>query len=711
MERVLKVAIVAALLAAGAVTAQADPTFRVDGLGFFGDRRMQNLAWTLRSDDMADDHLNVAFIENALFMIDARLEAQGHLRPRYAVEVRAEGDETARVVEWNGEDLLDLPTELRAAAVRVQVDKGTFYRYAILEFNGLHALPEDDARDYFFTERFLLFRESERVFSPSGMQGSARSLASVLRGMGYQNATVQATAVNMNHETGDVAVRVVVDEGLEHRVRQVAVLLDGGYRRVPGVEGVTFNERKVIDEAFSLVWQQDYGRSILHKFYEAGYPQAEARFVVTQRETRDNRIFVDGELHVQPGPRVQVGEVTFEGRGRTRSHVLNRRVDSSPGNWLNPLQLDEDRYRLAQLGIFDEVHVFYGPAPMAAPPGAEEPPVLTRDIRFDVELRKRLNVDLLLGYGSYDQLRGGIEITRENLWGRAHSDQLLLVQSFVSTLVEYRYRLPEFFDINNDVTARLRWLRREEISFLRREFGGEIRLTRPLESIEGANVSVGYRLQRVEALGLETEEFLSEARIGSLLGNFSLDRLDNPIFPEEGWQVRVEAQAGARLLGGEVDFQRLQTHGSYHRRLGSTTLFHAALGFGVVGSLTEDSGSIPVSERFFPGGEDSIRGYTEGEASPVNAAGEQIGAESFLQPTVEVEQFVTKSFSGVVFADGLLISDNWDEFLAQDFMLSLGVGVRYRTIVGPVRLEAGYNVIRRDFDPSWTLHLSLGYPF
>ncbi len=716
MERVLKVAAACALFALPVCAPAADevarPEFEVDGLGFLGNRRVENIAWSLRSEKRAETaFLDVSFIENTLFLIDARLEAQGHLHPHYSLELTPRGGTKPLLVEWDGEDLLEVDPSLEIQSARVHVDKGTFYQYRDLHFTGLRALPEEQARNYFYTDRFLFFSDSERVFSPAGLERSARNLQSVLQTMGYQNARIETRILEMDDQTGEVEVQVNVNEGLEHRVRHVTIRLDR-YKAVPGVEGVEFDTVIGIGEAFSQNWQQDYGRSVLEHFYRAGYAQAEARFVVTRREELGGRILVDGELHVNPGPRVRVSWVRFKGRGKTAYSVLDRRVDTDPQGWLNPIQLDEDRYRLARLGVFEEVHATAHLEPSPPPdPGASTPPVINRNVTFDLVPGDTLNVDLLFGYGSYDKLRGGIEITRENLWGRAHSDQLLLVQSFVSTLVEYRYRMPEFFDINNDLSARLRWLRREEISFVRREYGGELRLTRELQDISGATVSVGYRLQRLEARGLESTDLVDQARVGSLFGTFTIDRLDNPLFPEKGWQVRTQAQAGATLLGGEVDFQSLLTEASYHRQLSSTTLLHLAASWGMVGSFEGDAGNVPVNERFFPGGESSIRGYTEGEASPVNAEGEHIGAETYLQPTVELEQFVARNLSGVVFADGLFISEDWSSYLGDDFMLSLGLGVRYRTVVGPLRLEWAYNVLKRDFDPDWSLHLSLGYPF
>jgi outer membrane protein insertion porin family len=118
-----------------------------------------------------------------------------------------------------------------------------------------------------------------------------------------------------------------------------------------------------------------------------------------------------------------------------------------------------------------------------------------------------------------------------------------------------------------------------------------------------------------------------------------------------------------------------------------------------------------VNKRFYPGGDSSIRGYQQDEASPRGPDGRFIGAETYTLLNIELEQAITNTWSVVVFGDALgeaaaLADYPWDERL-----YSVGLGVRYQTIVGPVRLEYGRNVNPRPGDPSGTLHFSVGFPF
>ena len=121
--------------------------------------------------------------------------------------------------------------------------------------------------------------------------------------------------------------------------------------------------------------------------------------------------------------------------------------------------------------------------------------------------------------------------------------------------------------------------------------------------------------------------------------------------------------------------------------------------------------NLPFNSRFFPGGENSIRGYKEGEASPRNSQGQLVGAETYTLGTVEFEQALTAKWSLVVFSDSLGFARRIQQYPWDTGLFSVGGGLRWHTLIGPVRLEYGYNLNPRPGDPSGTLLFSLGYPF
>jgi outer membrane translocation and assembly module TamA len=115
--------------------------------------------------------------------------------------------------------------------------------------------------------------------------------------------------------------------------------------------------------------------------------------------------------------------------------------------------------------------------------------------------------------------------------------------------------------------------------------------------------------------------------------------------------------------------------------------------------------------RFFPGGDNSLRGYQDGEAAPRSATGEFVGAKTYTLLNVEFEQALTTKWSAVIFSDSLGEAARLADYPFDERLYSIGLGIRYQTIIGPVRLEYGRNLNPRPLDPRGTVQLSIGFPF
>src|SRR5690606_12018748 len=109
---------------------------------------------------------------------------------------------------------------------------------------------------------------------------------------------------------------------------------------------------------------------------------------------------------------------------------------------------------------------------------------------------------------------------------------------------------------------------------------------------------------------------------------------------------------------------------------------------------------VPITRRFLTGGENSVRGYLEGEASPRNENGELVGSETYTLVNLELEQALTQRWSVVVFGDWVGFARRFDDYPIDESLYSIGLGIRYKTLIGPIRLEYGHNVNPREDDPS-----------
>src|SRR5690606_19940863 len=156
----------------------------------------------------------------------------------------------------------------------------------------------------------------------------------------------------------------------------------------------------------------------------------------------------------------------------------------------------------------------------------------------------------------------------------------------------------------------------------------------------------------------------------------------------QGYRWFAQAEIAAKALGGEGDYQRLELGFSYHRPWGRGRWLHAGFSHGVVLTLGADNDLLlPVNRRLYPGGDSSIRGYQLGDAAPRAADGRFLGATSAALLNLQLEQATVGKRTGVVFADVLGTAAELAEYPVDEHLLSVGLGVRYQTLIGPVRLE------------------------
>lgn len=269
------------------------------------------------------------------------------------------------------------------------------------------------------------------------------------------------------------------------------------------------------------------------------------------------------------------------------------------------------------------------------------------------------------------------------------------------------------FGTLTDGSARLFGWRREEFSFVNEEYGANVSLLWPMRKL-GLALTTGYTFKHMRTANNElgtraTDQ--NQADIASVDLGVVRDRRDNPLRPRKGYKLSLQAELANRALGGEVVYQQLVFGASYHTPWGTGRWVHAGYSQGVVTTFGSDDSNLPVGVRFYPGGDGSIRGYRKGAAAPRDAAGLFIGAKSYAQFNLEYEQALTSKWSVVVFGDALGTAANLKDYPFSEKLFSAGLGFRYQTIIGPVRLEYGHNLNPRPLDPSGTVLFSIGVPF
>ena len=685
-----------AALAATAVPPAAGPgraLVRVEGLGWIRDYRLRQTLLLLLGDERQTT-LGANAIEDAALIVFSTLGDVGYLDPTVRVQVRS-ADGRTQTFPLDPQLEKPLPRTLAATEVVFQIRRGRRIELTGVRFEGLSALRDDQARPYFRGDGLLASFTAERSYSPARLQRSMGNLAEELRHRGYAEVVVTAGAVELDHAHGRARVVIIVRQGPLWRVREVRYQMAGHGTAPSGLS-------PHLGRPWTRAWQHDLEKIIRAWYYQRGYPDLALKLTpeAAPPEAGERAVTVVADL--APGSGVRLGQVRFVGNVHIRESVLRPLLQIKPGAPLDPIKMEDAQVRISRLGAFRTVDLRYDPAVGA-----------TRDAIYQLQEGKRQEVSLLLGWGTFDELRTGVEWRDYNLFHESNQGTLKLVQSLKSSEGEYDYVVPELFGTSIDGTAKVFGFDRHQRSFLDEEYGATLAALVPWRRF-GMDMTAGYTFLRVRASDdtLATYQTdLTHANATSVQLAFTRDRRDNPLLPRHGYKVSLQLEEASRLLGGQVDFQEAQLGLSYHTAWTDSRWIHLGLNHAVITTFGAPAGNqIPPNVLFYPGGEDSIRGYGQGEAAP-RVGGQFVGAYSTTLLNVELEQALTSKFSVVGFSDSLMAAAAPGEYPFGHRLYSAGLGLRLQTFVGPIRLEYGENLNRRAGDPRGTLQFSVGFPF
>ncbi len=682
-------------VAALASTNEAPAKVSVKGYGLFGNIELKGVVQLLERPGEKPKAFEANFVEDAVLILFSRLGRDGYLHPRVKATIDTVDGEQQTYI-WMDPVGVTLPRPLGAKKVQFEIEKGVRFYYEEIHFDGVNAISLRDAAHFFIETDALIKLKENRVYTPEKLRSSLRNLETGLERLGYESASAQATNLVVNTNTGAVNVDIIVTEGPQSMVRSIRTEMFGAETNVPSASATT--QTNVI---FSRLWEQDYRQLLKREQFREGHADARVEMEQEARDLEGKTNYVDIVAKVWPGPVLKVDGVKFEGQKKASTNMMARRVQIAKGDLLNPLKAEQGRYRLARLGIFDTVDLRYDKVD-------EE----SRDVIYSVKEGKRMNFSLLAGYGSYEQLRGGFEWEQYDLWGLAHHSRLRAVQSFKSSSADYTYTVPDFLGHDIDGFLNASGLIRDEPAFTRKEFGGGAGVSRNFRSINtDASARYSYQVLSATRRDIPPEFGLSEATVSSFIFDLRHDRRDNPLTPHEGYKVFATFEVASDALGGDANFERMETSFSFHQPVGNLRWVHFGVSHGFV--LTPNSAAVdlPVNRRFFPGGDSSIRGYQFGEAAPRDANGDLVGAETYTLGNVEFEQGLTRNFSLVVFFDALGEATRIESYPFDEGLYSAGLGIRWKTIIGPVRIEYGRNINPRREDPEGTLQIAIGFPF
>lgn len=667
--------------------------FKVRGVGLLRGRALKRQLNTIF--DVERRYFSAADIEDAALILLSSMQADGYLEAVAKADIYlADGSEMS--AEWDKTYSYYLPRDVQAKEVVFRIQEGPRFYYRELELKGDFQLSEGEAEEFFYAGGLLLQGPKARVFTPGSMNASAGQLESYLRQLGYRNARVSAEVVGDDRSIGAMDVAVTIDQGRIHRIESLDIQGD-----IIGAQDA-IDRSQYVGQPYSRFRVQDLQKALRNAYFREGYANYESRSSTRVLRETPEEVAMAVEIEMRPGAPKRLGEIEFDGLELTKESMARSKLRIQEGDPLNPIAVENSRLALSRFGIFNRVDFDLRPA------GDD-----VSDLFVRVNERDPWTVDLLAGWGSYERLRGGVVAERINVFGRAHRLRLKAFASMKSLSGDWSYLIPDLWKTDTTFSTGIFYLERDEVAFERQEFGFDIGFSRYMRTL-GVDADLVYTIESLEELDSELGSgttLSGPTESGGLELRLSRDRRDNPLSPSQGYRYFGRFGWSTPSLGGDVDYQIGEIGYSAHGEFSRGLLWHAGLTHGAVGSFSERQAQVPNNKLFFLGGENTVRGYQRSGAAPRNEEGRVVGARSYLLANLELEQRLTEQLSVVLFYDWLGQSVSIDDYPIDESLSSVGLGLRLKTFIGPIRLEYGHNLDQRAEDPQGTLHFAIGYPF
>ena len=634
--------------------------------------------------------------------------------------------------------------------VRFVIDEFAKIRIARVSIIGNEELSDREIRRIMRTREgdLLSFLSRSGRFEEETLAGDLQNIRLFYYDSGYLDIAVSDPVVEISRDRGRIYVTIPVEEGDQYTVSSV------------GVSGDLLESQEETMEMVSLLPGEVFRSSIVREDIEAlqnhykdlGYAHANVN-LLTALDADADTIGVTYDL--ERGDLAYIGRIRFVGNGATRDRVLRREMAIEEGDQYSITGINRSQAYLRRLGFFEEVTI------------RERPSELGRDlIDLEVEVSERHTRSLQVGAGfsSVENFLATAQVSENNLFGRGQSMSLNAMFSSIRTLFVLSFVEPYLFD--SRVSLHLDLFNRQLVmgDFDRESRGFTIRFGyapfRDHPYWRDLTLIGGYQLEDVNARRAASSRSLTRFRGGltsGITGGIILDRRDDRLNARHGYYVAVNNELAESVFGSENEFDRVRltarafatprfldcgSHSIARERSVvagtcrwfASWVFRANAELGYVGS-TNRNAAVPIFERFFPGGPNSVRGFEQFSLGPREPSGQLLNPESTLRESAvggNKELLLNLEFEfplvdvigirGVLFADaGNAVAVGRHYPIVPDFVsgrgddlalrTALGFGFRWQSPLGMLRFEWGFPVQVRDNERDRVFNFSIGPSF
>lgn len=535
-------------------------------------------------------------------------------------------------------------------------------------------------------------------YNPYSVGADIDSVREFYLALGYLNVSIEAEKAEISDSAADVVLRV--SEGQQFTIVETElrgaerISAEDLKRLVVVLEGAPYNEVDIFDVRYR----------VLDMYSERGFAGCR---VEVKREFEENRVKVVFE--VQEGEPFFFGKTVIIGNRKTKLKVIERELGLREGAPFKQRLLAEKRQRLYRIGLFGEVSV----ESVMSYDG-------TNDVAVKVQESKAGAFEFGFGYGEYERYRGFMDLGYRNLFGLNKHGSFRAELSSLENRLILNYREPWFLDRPLEMRVFLMTEERKEKNI----DTGQIRYRVERHSAtagvekkitETVKADAYYQFSLARTFDVQPDVILGKEDTGTLAissvrPGIAYDSRDNPIDPRRGVFAGLSLNVASGLIFSETDFLKLIVHGSTYRAVGKRAVIAGSVrggwawGFG-------DTDELPLVERFFLGGRNTVRGYAQDSLGPKSQLGTPTGGNAFLLANLELRTHVYRGWGVVAFVDAGNVWSRAEDADPTDVKYTTGLGIRYNTPVGPLRLDYGFKFDREEGETHGEIHFNIGHAF
>jgi len=447
-------------------------------------------------------------------------------------------------------------------------------------------------------------------------------------------------------------------------------------------------------ERFKATTFIDIKKKIKKKLLEEGFCNSifEAKARV---DIEENIVYI--RYHLQQNPICHFGSISINHPENVSKKVIQSRLNFQEGSTYSSKLINESYSSLSGLEVFDGIQI------------AQKQKSDVVNLKIDLKpKRKRIRQEIGIGYETNLGPKGIFRWEERNFHGEAKKVAFDLKYSKREKYIKNSYFIPAFLNLPFkkgyylDLKNEFVYSEYEFQNFNEKKYADYLHLQKDYHRF---SIDMGLGLEKIKIKKTGEVCNVSEGNF-LLLFPFiraTIDTRDSKINPKEGLYVSGYFESGLKYLASSTSYSKFIAEARVIKTLSNYT-FAAK---GKIGLISEFEKSLPESKLFFAGGAYSNRAYGFRRLGASDSMCDEAGAKTLIDTTIEMSHPLYHSLDGALFYDATMISEKSFEFNI-DFIHAVGLGVRYHTPIGPIKLDIGMNLEKHD---QYALHFQIGQSF